>query len=124
MCLRMAALVAMISFAPHSVLSQGTFQNLDFESVPVPLAPDAASYVSITNGLPSWSGFVGTNAQSSVFYNYVPGFLSGISLLDTNSSAAPIQGIYHLSLFAGASSSGSGFYAADVFMSFYQPPAR
>ena len=119
MIMRLRILFALVSaVSQYPVLGQGVFKNLDFESVRLPLNSKPGSDLSITDAFPGWSGFVGTNQEKWVYYDAVPGFLSGISLLDSHGlPPAPTQGAYYVSLFAGASLSESGYYAADVSIS-------
>ena len=76
---------------------QGTFQNLDFESVIPPLNPDLNSRVPIANALPGWTAYISSGPIDWVLYNNV--YLGGPSLALTDSlvpypSLLPIQGDY------------------------------
>ena len=78
---------------------QGTFVNLDFESVIPPLNPDFNFSVPITNALPGWTGYINGTPRDRVVYN---GFSLGgpsISVVDSLSPYfQPIQGSYSVYL--------------------------
>src|ERR1035438_9864759 len=54
-------------------LAQGTFQNLDFESANLsPIPPrQYGGFVPVTDALPGWSGYIGTNQVTTVLHNAV-----------------------------------------------------
>ena len=80
--------------------AQGTFVNLDFESVIPPLNPDFNFSVPITNALPGWIGYINGSPRDRVDYDSLN--LSGpsISLVDslTPLFQPPIQGSYSVYL--------------------------
>src|ERR1051326_6184287 len=48
------------------------FQNLDFESANISdLPPNQTEFVSVTNGLPGWSAYIGTNQLTQVGHNVI-----------------------------------------------------
>jgi hypothetical protein len=51
--------------------SQGTFQNLDFESPILPLVRDQVGKVPISQAMPGWSAYRGANQIDGVFYNTI-----------------------------------------------------
>ena len=52
-------------------LGQGAFQNLNFESANVPVVPPQqfGSDVSVSNGVPGWTVYLGGSPQSSMLHN-------------------------------------------------------
>ena len=66
------ATAVLVGLSWHGSLPAAAFQNLDFESARTPLvANDPLGYgrVPITDALPGWRGYVGTNAQALVLNN-------------------------------------------------------
>jgi len=87
-----------------SALGQGTFQNLDFESPVLPLIPSGEfNHVSVTNALPGWTVYFGTNQYDQVRYNQVSIGSAAVSLMDTSSTGLIIQGNYTTVLYTGPS---------------------
>ncbi len=82
-----------------------TFQNLNFESAnlsPVSSGQFGGS-VEITNALPGWSGYIGTNQVTTVSQNAVTLGAASIGILGPNwSFGGIIQGNYTLVLQPGA----------------------
>src|SRR5580765_562276 len=75
--------------------AQGTFQNLNFESVIPPLNPDINFSVPIANALPGWTGYLTGNPVDRVLYNGISLGGPSISLLDAQTpfpSLRPLQG--------------------------------
>jgi hypothetical protein len=64
--------------------SAQSFVNLDFEHPVLPLVPDGGFKVSITNAMPGWTGYIGTNQQSQILYNDEALDSASISILSTN----------------------------------------
>jgi hypothetical protein len=56
---------------PAIVLSQGTFVNLDFESANVPFVPagQAGQDVTVAQGLPGWTAYLGGNVIAQIGHN-------------------------------------------------------
>lgn len=55
-----------------SALWAQAFTNLDFESATVSnLAPNTEEYVSVADGLPGWSAYIGTNQLAVVGHNVI-----------------------------------------------------
>ena len=52
-------------------MGQGTFQSLDFEAADVPVVPPGkfGSDVSVSNGVPGWTVYLGGSPQSSMLHN-------------------------------------------------------
>jgi len=95
--IKIATLACFVLVGRQEGYSQGTFGNLNFESVIPPLNPDINFSVPISNALPRWSGYLNGTPQDRVIYN---GFsLSGpsISLVDSL-FFQPIQGSYSVYL--------------------------
>lgn len=85
--------------------SQGTFQNLNFESVVPPLNPDINFHVPITNALPGWTAYLSGIPRDWALYNNISLGGPSVSLLDSSSpfsNLAPLQGNYSVFLAAGA----------------------
>jgi hypothetical protein len=89
-------LVALSLASPLAVLSQGTFQNLDFESAKV--SGYSTGGVPITDALPGWRGYLGISETSIVFYNTVSLGAAAISLQGPGSLFPPIAGNYSVGL--------------------------
>lgn len=93
---------------------QGTFQNLDFESVRGDLIPaPLRGYLYTTNALPAWSAYYGTSELPIIPYdNYgTPAF---VGLWDTNYSYEFImQGTFSVSL-GGGTISQTGLVPTDA----------
>jgi hypothetical protein len=87
-----------------SLLAQGAFQNLDFESAnlaPVP-AGQFGGLVPITNALPGWSGFYGTNELTRVLQNNFTLGAAAVDIIGPNwNNPDIIEGQYTVSLQAG-----------------------
>src|SRR5439155_26735363 len=66
-----------------NAVAQGTFQNLNFESANVSPA-NARGFFPITNVLPNWTGYLGTNQVSQAFYNGVSAGAALVSLISSN----------------------------------------
>ena len=63
--------------------SQGTFQNLGFESATmVPIPGDPYQRVEFNSALPGWTGYVGGVQQTATLYNQVFLDSSGIAIID------------------------------------------
>ena len=82
-------------------LSQGTFQNLDFEDATI--VPDTSSFyypyvVYASDAIPGWTAYVGGSQVSEILYN--DEFLSGgaVSIIGTSYSRPSIQGNYSIIL--------------------------
>lgn len=89
-----------------SANAQSSFQNLGFESATIPALnpPDQPITISIGQALPAWSGFLGTNAASQVFYNEISAGAAAIALVGLNTdiwSNNVIAGNYTVVLQAG-----------------------
>jgi hypothetical protein len=65
---------------PGIARCQGSFVNLDFESPIVTWDPTQPAEVPITNALPGWTGYLGTEQTGSVAYNTVGAGGPAISL--------------------------------------------
>ncbi len=95
--IRIAVVTSLILSGGQLGYSQGTFQNLGFESPITPLLRDGNFQVPITNALPRWSGYLNGGLVDRVDYNSFN--LSGpsISLVDSQ-VFQPIQGGYSVYL--------------------------
>ena len=103
--IKIAIVTSLVLVGSQPGYSQGTFVNLDFESVIPPLNRDIHSSVPIANALPGWAGYINGNAVDRVLYNNISLGGSSVSLLDSFSPSpafVPIQGSYSVYLAAGA----------------------
>jgi hypothetical protein len=68
---------------PRTVIAQGTFQNLNFESAQVSPSPfrNYPNPVPISSAMPDWTGYLGVTQQSQVQYNTTTLGSASISLL-------------------------------------------
>ncbi|HXI83453.1 MAG TPA: PEP-CTERM sorting domain-containing protein [Verrucomicrobiae bacterium] len=100
-------LLLCLSCAP-SLLAQ-TFQNLDFEGANVPVLPiNQTAAVSVTNGLPGWSAYIGTNQLTTIGENSITLGNANLGILAPNylspafgAQFQPLQGLYSAILQAG-----------------------
>ena len=94
--IKIAVVTSLVLFGSQEGYSQGTFVNLDFESVIPPLNPDINSTVPVSNALPGWTAYLSGSPRDRVFYNTISLGGPSVSLLDSLSpfpSLRPIQGI-------------------------------
>jgi hypothetical protein len=80
-----------------SVLWAQAFQNLDFEAATVSnLPPNQGEFVSVTNGLPGWSAYIGTNQLTQVAHNLISLGAANVGIWGPNYGLAmqPLQGAY------------------------------
>ncbi|MSU57614.1 MAG: PEP-CTERM sorting domain-containing protein [Pedosphaera sp.] len=102
-----SAIGAVVSF---SALAQGNFQNLDFESPLLPLVhvgSGSFDFVAVSNAVPGWDVFLGTNQRNSVLYNnwFLGNATVGLLGPDwTNSNPIRLAGSYSMNLQAGLDS--------------------
>jgi hypothetical protein len=110
--------------ASPNAQSQGSFQNLGFESATLVSAglPDPA-VVQFDSAFPGWTGLIGTNQTSLAYYNEGSLDSSRIAMIDAAWSASPssvgiagpINGKFSALLFAGVV--GSATNPQDTFLS-------
>jgi len=97
--------------AVFSAQAQGSFQNLNFESAdltPVP-AGQGGGLVPISEGLPGWTGYLGSDQVTQVLQNNLTLGNASIDILGPNwSYGGIIQGQYTVVLQPGADPFGSG----------------
>jgi hypothetical protein len=76
-----------------------SFYNLDFElarGIPIsPPPPGSWSSVSFTQAFPGWTGYCGTNQQTTVLYDYEWLDSAGISIFDSKDTIEPVAGVTH-----------------------------
>jgi hypothetical protein len=63
----------MLMLKPFTGYSQGTFQDLDFESASVASSPAGLyppTFVPIASAMPGWAAYLGAEQQTQVLYNY------------------------------------------------------
>ena len=96
-------LVALSLVLPGDLMSQGTFQNLNFESANLPVIPPGQSGGTVSSivAIPSWQAFFGTTPINSITHNDVSLGAVNISILGPNYGSAIIEGNYTVSLQAG-----------------------
>ena len=80
-CVRVA-----VAVGAFPALGQSSFQNLDFESALIDQA-QPPGFVSITDALPGWSVYYGTNQQTQVLFNVVEHGGTVVDLLGANGSS-------------------------------------
>lgn len=93
------------------------FQNLDFESANLPVIPSGqfGGSVSITNAIPSWTGYLGTNQVAQVLQNDFTIGAASIDIFGPDWSSADIfQGQYTVLLQAGGNPFGTGPVPASL----------
>src|SRR5580765_5692980 len=100
---RIAVVASLALFGSQPGYSQGTFQNLDFESPIPPLTPGPNGLVPIANALPAWTGYLNGNPTDFVFFINVARGGPLISVVDSLSPIyQPIQGTYSVFLNSAA----------------------
>lgn len=94
----MVALVAALSWQASS---QGTFQNLDFESATlVPIPGDPFGRVQFGPGFPGWTGYIGDEPQTIVDHNSRLISQPGIAIMGPDFPSANLfQGHYFAELY-------------------------
>jgi len=88
-----------------TTLCAQVFQNLDFESANVSNLPSGQfEFVSVTNGLPGWSAYIGTNQLSQVGHNAITLGAANVGILGPQYpfDTQPLQGAYTAILQPGA----------------------
>ena len=83
-------------------LGAAQFQNLDFESVMLPLVPDPSHpfMVPIDSALPNWQGYIAGVAQTNVLYSARTLSAASLNLLSTDvGDPEVLQGKYGVLLF-------------------------
>jgi len=104
-------IAAMIVAVGASAKSQGSFQNLDFQSANLTPIPQGQSggEVSISLGLPYWTGYLGDTQVTQVLHNDLTLGDASIDILGPNwYSQGLIQGQYTVFLEPGLDPFGSG----------------
>src|ERR1035438_4571999 len=104
------SVVALAFVSPEQSQSQGTFQNLNFESARIILDPSSPYYpyaVNATNALPGWT-VSGSVTGPDVFYDDVSLGAPAISIHDANDpfGLTPIQGRYSVYIQGSGSDTG------------------
>ena len=92
-------------------LAQGTFQNLGFEAANLPPIPAGqyGGFVSSLDGIPGWTGFLGTNQVTQVLHNAVTLGNASIDILGPYwSFGGIIEGQYTVVIQPGLDPFGSG----------------
>jgi hypothetical protein len=87
-----------------SALWAQAFQNLDFESATVSNIPaDTAEYVSVSDALPRWSAYIGTNLLTQVGHNVITLGAANVGVWgpDYGFGIQPLQGSYSAIIQAG-----------------------
>lgn len=86
-----------------SALWAQAFTNLDFESANVSnLPPNQAEFVSVADGLPGWSAYIGTNQLTMVGHNAISLGAANVGVLGPTNAFQPLQGNYSAILQPGA----------------------
>jgi hypothetical protein len=93
--IRVIIAASLLAAARQQGCAQGTFQNLNFESPLLPLVPDGAGMVPITNAMPGWAGYTySTSPDSRVVYNDISIGSASIDFLGPGSGYQPFEGNY------------------------------
>src|SRR3989442_14844099 len=92
-------IIVLLVAGQQRIYSQGTFSNLDFESVIPPLIVGFNNRVPTANALPGWTDYYGGIKYGSVYYNTQPldqtsGAIGLHSSFTPYPSFLPIQGNY------------------------------
>jgi hypothetical protein len=96
------ALIILAALFSGSVLAQGTFQNLNFESADVSGYSPSSQNVPTSSALPGWTAYYGTTPTSTAWYDGISLGGAIISVIDNKApSFAPLQGNYSAFLFGG-----------------------
>src|SRR6267378_409991 len=102
-------LSATILLMPGVSFSQGTFQNLNFESANVPSVPagQIGSHVTVAQGLPGWNVYVDGVPSTQIGHNdmSIGGAYISIQGPDWNSSQI-LQGNYTVALWSDSDFNG------------------
>ena len=69
--IKIAIVTSLVLVGRQQGNSQGTFVNLDFESIIPPQNADIHSSVPIANALPGWTGYITGNPVDRVRYNSI-----------------------------------------------------
>jgi hypothetical protein len=94
-------LPGVLLIAETTMLGQGTFRNLDFESANIPVVPagQLGRLVSPEDGLPGWTVYA-----PSLVHNGLPAGGSAVVIFGPEwSSSAILQGRYSVGIFTGVS---------------------
>ena len=84
--------------------ASGTFTNLDFESANVSnLPPNQFEFISVTNGLPGWTAYVGTDELTQVSHNAISLGAANVGISGPAYTFPPLQGTYTAILQSGVS---------------------
>ncbi len=101
----------------HSVIAQGTFQNLDFEEAN-PVVSSPAPFYTTTSCFPGWACYLGETPVTLVTYDAEALGDANISLMGLNDSYGPpaLQGQYMIDIQAGANPNTAplGYEAASI----------
>ena len=89
------AVIFSVCLGQGVAFSQGNFQNLDFESANIPAGTHIPSELSANQAIPGWSG------SSPIVYDFLGSGDSQVTIIDSNSGLAPLQGNYSVVLVGG-----------------------
>src|SRR6187431_897843 len=82
--------VALVAGMSLTTFAQNFFQNLDFELASgMPAPTNYPQSIAFSQALPGWTGYCGTNQQTTVLYDLEWLDTAGISILDFDSSFEP-----------------------------------
>src|SRR5437879_4086489 len=73
---------------------QGTFVNLDFESANIPPGTPPGTVVAVSDALPGWTCYIGTNQVTAIHYDDISLGAAAITIHDRNSFEPILQGNY------------------------------
>lgn len=99
------------------------FQNLNFESANLPVLPvgQPGGLVSVTDALPGWNAFLGTQLQSQVHHNEFAVGSSAITIRGPHFFSPIIEREFDLGLQAGRDPAGPGALDVSVSQSGFVP---
>jgi len=108
--------------ANYRTQAQGAFQNLDFESAMPPFVSVGGGgfdFVAVSNALPAWTPYIGTNAAVAVLHNSLFLGTAVVGILGPGWTNGPtaLEGSYSVILQAGANSSLTAVVPAAIAQS-------
>lgn len=113
----LTAYLAAACVALTAARGQSTFQNLDFESAHNLNLSGPGGSVAVTNALPGWSAFSGTNQLSAIYYNDFA-IVHPVALYGSNSMV--ISGLFTVFLYNGGSIRQTGLVPGDAESLFFK----
>ena len=96
------------------------FVNIDFGSANIPNSTPSGSFVSMSNAIPGWTGYLGSVQQTTVLYNSLATGSAVLAILATNSPVGGVipGNIYNVVLQAGSTSLSAAIAQTAVIPSY------